>query len=169
MKATPPVLIVLMLATTIATPAAMARGAADEAPFRRGEVVLAGSPESLPAGYEVVKYLPNADLTVVRVEPGTERAQAQALRAGGRMAGVNQLVHAAAAPNDEFYGFQWHFTKVQAEVGELLAIQPHRVDVAFENFDPQTRGRAGDPDVPADDLRLNDVFHREPPFASSPI
>ena len=38
-------------------------------PFRSGQVVIAGAPETIPDSYSVIKYLPNANLTVVKVEP----------------------------------------------------------------------------------------------------
>ena len=52
-------------------------------PFVLGQIVVAGGPDGLPVGYEVVKYLPNADLTVVRVESGREWGHIQSLRAKG--------------------------------------------------------------------------------------
>ena len=39
-------------------------------PFVPGQVVVVGGPDGLPSGYDVIKYLPNADLTVVKVESG---------------------------------------------------------------------------------------------------
>ncbi len=50
-------------------------------PFFSGQVVIAGAPESIPEGYNVIKYLPNANLTVVAVESGKERGHIQSLTA----------------------------------------------------------------------------------------
>jgi hypothetical protein len=38
--------------------------------FRKGEIIIKGSPLTLPAGIKVVKYLPKADVTVVKVTSG---------------------------------------------------------------------------------------------------
>ncbi len=85
-------------------------------PFRRGEVVVAGPPGRHLDGLPVAKYLPNADLTVVKVERGREFAMVQRFQKGGRRAGLNYLAYATAVPNDPYYSpYQWHLTAVQAE------------------------------------------------------
>ncbi|MHC4067926.1 MAG: S8 family serine peptidase, partial [Planctomycetota bacterium] len=85
------------------------------APFRAGEVVVAGAPTELPEDVEVIKHLPHANLTVVGVDSGREWGLIQQLRASGRRAGLNYLAKASAIPNDALYPFQWHFQSVQAE------------------------------------------------------
>jgi serine protease len=85
------------------------------APFRVGEVVVAGAPADLPQDAEVIKYLPYANLTVVAVEPGKEWGQVQRLRATGRRAGLNHLARASLVPNDPYHSLQWHLSAVQAE------------------------------------------------------
>ncbi|WP_415901963.1 S8 family serine peptidase [Neptuniibacter sp. QD29_5] len=81
--------------------------------FRPGEVVVKGE-VSASEGYEVLKYLPNADLTILKVSPGKELTQTLALRSKGRKASRNYIAR-KFAPNDPFYGYQWHFGAVQAE------------------------------------------------------
>ena len=68
-------------------------------PFKPGEVVVVGAPGSHLAGLEIVKYLPHAEITVVKVEKGREVATAQRFKARGRKASLNYIVHAADAPN----------------------------------------------------------------------
>ena len=80
-------------------------------PFRSGQVVIAGAPETIPDSYSVIKYLPNANLTVVKVEPGKERGHIQSLAAKGFRANLNLL---AKASDDPLSGFQWHFPLVQS-------------------------------------------------------
>jgi serine protease len=82
-------------------------------PFFPGQVVIDGAPDSIPDEYDVIKYLPNANLTVVGVEPGKERGRIQSLIAKGFKANLN--LKAKAFVNDEFYIFQWHFPMVQSD------------------------------------------------------
>ncbi len=83
-------------------------------PFVSGQVVIAGAPETVPDGYTVIKYLPNANLTVVKVEPGKERGHIQSLTAKGFKANLN-LIAKASASNDPLGSFQWHFPLVQSD------------------------------------------------------
>ncbi len=84
-------------------------------PFRAGEVVVAGQPSDFP-GFNAVKYLPHAGLTVLRVETGREWGQIQRFREHGRRAGLNFVAEASMTPNDPFYNpYQWHLTAIQAE------------------------------------------------------
>jgi serine protease len=83
-------------------------------PFISGQVVVAGGPYGLPAGYDVIKYLPNADLTVVAVESGREWGHIQSLRAKGFRANLILVAKASATVNDEYYPYQWHFPMVQS-------------------------------------------------------
>ena len=84
-------------------------------PFVPGQVVVAGGPDGLPDGYNVIKYLPNANLTVVAVEPGRERGHIQSLMAKGFRANLNLIAKASYKPNDPLYLFQWHLKMVQSE------------------------------------------------------
>ena len=90
-----------------------AQGAANQ---RVGEVVVAGSPDALPAGYTAIKHLPHANLTVVSVAPGRELAAVQTLNGLGRRAGVNRVAQASGTVNDPLRPFQWHFDAVQADL-----------------------------------------------------
>ena len=83
-------------------------------PFFSGQVVIAGAPETIPDGYNVIKYLPNANLTVVAVEPGKERGHIQSLTAKGFRANFNLKAKAFLTVNDEFSDFQWHFPMIQS-------------------------------------------------------
>jgi serine protease len=85
-------------------------------PFREGEVVVAGAPEDMPDGFTVIKYLPNANLTVLGVESGREWGLVQRFRSRGRRAGLNLIASATASVNDPFSGYQWHFSAIQAEL-----------------------------------------------------
>ncbi len=83
-------------------------------PFRSGEVVVAGQPADFP-GFEVVKVLPHAGLTVLKVETGREWGQVQRFRADGHRAGLNFIAQAFYAPDDPYYSFQWHLRAIQSE------------------------------------------------------
>jgi serine protease len=102
--------IVLMSATF-----AGAAGHEGSPPFRNGQIVVAGAPGPHLDGFEVAKYLPNADLTVVKVERGKEFAMVQRFQNRGKKASLNYIAHATAVPNDFYYPLQWHFTAVQSE------------------------------------------------------
>jgi serine protease len=84
-------------------------------PFVPGQVVVDGGPDGLPTGYGVIKYLPNADLTIVAAEPGRERGLIQSLRAKGFRANLNLIAKASATVSDPLYSYQWHFPMVQSE------------------------------------------------------
>lgn len=88
---------------------------ADEAPYIRGEVVIQGSPDTVPEGYRVLKYLPHADLTIVAVENGKEKLHVQNLTGRNHHAAVNRIFHACATVNDPYYPYQWHLQMVQCE------------------------------------------------------
>jgi len=102
------------LATLLALLSLLAQLAFAEPPFRSGEVVVSGSPSDFP--HEVVlKYLPNANLTVLETQKGTEKSVATAWRGKGKRAGRNFIATKQEIPNDPLYSFQWHFKAVQAE------------------------------------------------------
>jgi len=83
--------------------------------FRNGEIVIKGSPLDLPPGIKVKKYLKKANLTVVKVTNGRERAIVKKLRKKGRLAEENFEMYASRVPNDSyFYPYQWHMDSVQA-------------------------------------------------------
>ena len=84
-------------------------------PFREGEIVVAGAPGPQLEGLEVAKYLPHANITVLRVAKGKELATVQRFISHGRKVGLNHLAHAMYVPNDPFYQYQWNFSAVQSE------------------------------------------------------
>ena len=85
-------------------------------PFKAGEIVVAGSPGAHLAGLNVVKYLPNADITVVQVDKGREFGMVQRFLHQGRRAGLNYIAKASFVPNDYYYNpYQWNFSAVQSE------------------------------------------------------
>jgi len=84
--------------------------------FREGEIVVHGSPLDLPPGIKVRKYLKKADVTVVKVTPGNEKALIKRLRDKGKMAEENFYMYASMTPNDTYFSpYQWHMTTVQAQ------------------------------------------------------
>jgi len=108
--------VVVGVAVAVAVLTPVGAGAQGGPPFRAGEVVVAGAPSGLPAGYVAAKYLPNANLTVVRVESGQEWGHVQKLREHGKRAHVNLVAQSFAAPNDPYYNpYQWHLAKIQSE------------------------------------------------------
>ena len=84
-------------------------------PFKSGEVVVAVAPGAHLAGLAITKYLPNANITVVKVDRGRELATVQRFKTRGLKASLNYIVHATDIPNDQFYPYQWHFSSVQSE------------------------------------------------------
>jgi serine protease len=108
-------LILIFTITLMSASFTLAAGNDTGPPFKSGEVVVAGAPGSLLAGLEIVKYLPHANITVVKIERGREAATAQRFMTRGRKASLNYIVHAANAPNDQYYSYQWNFTAIQSE------------------------------------------------------
>jgi serine protease len=106
------VVIVMMLGAGTLAGAAEHEGGP---PFKDGEIVVAGAPGPHLDGLPVIKYLPNADLTVVKVERGREFGMVQRFLNRGRKAGLNYLAYATGTANDFYYPYQWHFTAVQNE------------------------------------------------------
>lgn len=85
-------------------------------PFKQGEIVVDGPPGAHTQGLTIVKYLPNANLTVVQVENGKEFGLIQRFSRQGRRAGLNYLAHASFVPDDQYYNpVQWNFQSVQAQ------------------------------------------------------
>lgn len=83
--------------------------------FRKGEIIVKGSPLDLPAGVKVVRYLEKANLTVIKVTRGREKSLVKKLRKKGKMAEENFEVFASAfTPNDTYFQYQWHLQRVQA-------------------------------------------------------
>lgn len=107
----------LVFAVLVAGPAGAAQGGSSEGPpFRAGEVAVYATPDEL-SGFDVVKYLPNAGITVVRVETGREWGHVQNLRAKGRRAGLNFVAESFGTVNDPLYpGYQWHLSAIQSEL-----------------------------------------------------
>lgn len=83
--------------------------------FRRGEIIVEGSPLDLPAGVQVIRYLEKANLSVVKVTRGHEKSIVKKLRNKGKVAEVNFEVYASAIPNDTYFQYQWHMDRVQAQ------------------------------------------------------
>lgn len=91
-------------------------------PFKSGEVVIAGPPSQLlDEGLEIIKHLPRANITVVKVQRGRELASVQRYKSRGYRAGLNYIAHAMTAPNDQFYPILWNFTAVQSEAAWNLS------------------------------------------------
>ena len=111
--------------------------------FFPGQVVMAGNPQSIPPGYRLVKYYPNADLTVVTVMRGKEAEHVKMLRAQGRRAGLNMRYEAFEVfVDDALYDQQWNFPLVQSgQAWELSTGQ--EVSVAVLDTGLRTEG-AGD-------------------------
>lgn len=100
--------LLLALGVTLAN-GAFAKGP----PFKPGEVVVKGAPDMFTE-YEVIKYLPLTNNTVIKVT-GKERAALNKLRASGRKAKLNYLLQKTATVNDPLYSYQWHFEKMNAQ------------------------------------------------------
>ncbi len=120
MKSIGSVLKVTLVITWILTSAALAAGNGQGAAgidFVPGQLVIEGPPESLGGAFQVIKYLPRSNLTVVAVERGRELAQLRSVRARGRRAGINRMAHTFATVDDSFYTpYQWHLSHVQSEL-----------------------------------------------------
>lgn len=85
-------------------------------PFKSGEIVVAGSPGAHLTGFNIVKYLPNADITVVQVAKGREFGMVQRFLHQGRRAGLNYIAKASFVPDDPYYNpYQWNFQAIQSE------------------------------------------------------
>jgi hypothetical protein len=83
--------------------------------FRKGEIIVKGSPLDLPPGVKVIRYLKKSNLTVIKVTRGREKAIVEKLKKKKVMAEPNFEVFASAVtPNDSYLNYQWHFDKVQA-------------------------------------------------------
>jgi len=113
----PRVLGICLIAAFVTTSASfsLAVGKGGGPPFKSGEIIVAGPPGPDLDGLEIVKYLPHANITVVKVEKGKEFGEAQRFKEHGRKASLNYLVKAAYVPNDQYYSRQWNFESVQAE------------------------------------------------------
>ncbi|RJX27369.1 MAG: serine proteinase [Desulfurivibrio sp.] len=83
--------------------------------FRAGEIVMAGTPAQVPAGYTVKKVLPNAGLLVLAVAKGQEARHVALLQGKGKKCGLNLKYQAFADPNDPLYSKQWNMPMVQSE------------------------------------------------------
>lgn len=83
-------------------------------PFVKGQIAVYAAQHEID-DLEVVKYLPNAGISIVAVQSGKEWGQAQRFHKKGVKAGLNYLAQASITPNDSYYQYQWHFPLVQAE------------------------------------------------------
>jgi hypothetical protein len=70
-------------------------------PFKSGEVVVAGAPGAHLDGLEIIKYLPNANITVVKVAKGREFGTFRRFIHRGHKASLNYIIHATYVPNDQ--------------------------------------------------------------------
>ncbi|MCI5224767.1 MAG: serine proteinase, partial [Candidatus Electrothrix sp. AR4] len=92
-----------------------AKPAEDKPKFKEKQIVVHGSPVDFP-GHEVVKYLPNADLTILEVPRGSEKKQVRTMLASGYQAGLNYLLYAFASVNDPYFSpYQSNLRSVQSE------------------------------------------------------
>lgn len=92
-----------------------------EPPYVAGEVAVYATPDQV-SGWQIRKVLPNAGITVLAVEPGTEKNVILQFRSAGKQAGLNRILQAFEVPNDDFYSpYQWHLTRIQSEEAWDLA------------------------------------------------
>lgn len=83
-------------------------------PFIKGQIAVYASPHEI-SDLNVVRFLPNAGISVVGVQSGKEWGQVQKFRKQGKKAGLNYIAQASVVPNDNLYSYQWHFPTVQSE------------------------------------------------------
>ncbi|MFC1850492.1 S8 family serine peptidase [candidate division CSSED10-310 bacterium] len=85
-----------------------------EAPWKQGQIVVQGTPADFP-GYNVVKYMKHANLTVLAIQRGYEKAHVAALKANGKRVGLNRI--ATKFVNDPWYASdQWNFSHIQSDL-----------------------------------------------------
>ncbi|MEJ2766348.1 S8 family serine peptidase [Photobacterium sp. MCCC 1A19761] len=96
--------------------------------FRPGQILVQASPDEL--GQEkVLRFYPNAKVSLVEVEPGQESGKLNAYRAQGKKASKNFIATHFATEAD-YSSYQWHFERIQAAdawgltsgVGETVAV-----------------------------------------------
>ena len=90
----------------------MALSVAAAPQFKSGEVVIKGKVAN--SEFNVLRYYPNANLSVVSVSPGSELRQVRKLVAKGKRAHVNLMVSVNSIPNDPYLNFQWNWDKINA-------------------------------------------------------
>lgn len=113
--------------------------------FRKGEIVIEGSPLTLPAGVKVVKYLKRADLTVVKVTGGNEHEIVEKLRKKDKLAEENFEMYASIVPNDEYYSpFQWHMDTVQARQAWEISTGENTIVAVLDTGLYNTKSQGGD-------------------------
>jgi serine protease len=111
-------IMVLFFAFTMAGAAEIGNGPS----FKTGELVVAGAPGKHLDGFEVLRYLPHANLTVIQVEKGKEFKMAQRFQGRGHKTSLNYTVQATEIPNDPYYGpAQWNFKAIQSEAAWNLS------------------------------------------------
>ncbi|WP_114325926.1 S8 family serine peptidase [Candidatus Colwellia aromaticivorans] len=84
------------------------------ADFKQGEVIVQGK-VSEKDGFTVLRYYPNANITVVQVSPGKELKKVKNLRQKGKSAHVNVSVSKSSVPNDPLISVQWQWANINAE------------------------------------------------------
>lgn len=86
--------------------------AAANAEFKQGQVVVYGKLDN--KAYQVEKYLPNANLTILNVSKGKELATVKQLKAKGKKAHINLIAKKSEVPNDPLINFQWQWHNISA-------------------------------------------------------
>lgn len=84
------------------------------ADFKQGEVVVQGK-VSAKDGFSVLRYYPNANITVVQVSAGKELQKMKNFRQKGKNAHVNVSVNKSSVPNDPLISYQWQWANINAE------------------------------------------------------
>lgn len=106
----------LFLFSGLLTTFSLTQTTSAEPPFKSKQVVVEGEPDTL-MGYDIVRYLPHANLTIIAVEPGQELAEINRLRTIGRKANFNVIAQKFATVDDPYYSpYQWHLSSVQSEL-----------------------------------------------------
>lgn len=108
-------LVAVGLAATFTSQAAIKLDSQAQKPYHKGQVVVKG--QDIPAGSELIQYLPNADLSIIKVKPGKELALVKKEREKGKFAHVNLKVKASSVPNDPYMKLQWQWHNINAKEG----------------------------------------------------
>ena len=111
--------------------------------FRPGELVIQGQPNTEDK-QKLIKYLEYADLSVVKVPPGQEKAELEKLKKQGRKAGLNVVVRKSATePDDSLVGYQWQLDLIQArEAWDISRGEGIKVAVLDTGIASPPKGRA---------------------------
>ncbi|MFC3151087.1 S8 family serine peptidase [Litoribrevibacter euphylliae] len=88
--------------------------------YRRGEILLSGPPDAHPNA-QVVRYYPRSNISVAKVETGTEGTQVSRHSSQGRKAGLNLKVKKFYTSDDPLSAYQWHFDNIELEDAQTLS------------------------------------------------